>query len=35
MADTAHRLTDEKLEEMKKRLSAIYLNERRFNFEIR
>lgn len=24
MADTAHRLTDEKLEEMKKRLSAIY-----------
>ena len=24
MADTAHRLTDEKLEEMEKRLSAIY-----------
>lgn len=24
MADTAHRLTDEKLEEMKKRLTAIY-----------
>ena len=24
MADTVHRLTDEKLEEMEKRLSAIY-----------
>ena len=24
MADTAHRLSDEKLEEMEKRLSAIY-----------
>ena len=24
MKDTAHRLTDEKLEEMEKRLSAIY-----------
>lgn len=24
MADTAHRLTDEKLEEMENRLSAIY-----------
>ena len=24
MADTAHRLTDEKLEEMEERLSAIY-----------
>ena len=24
MVDTAHRLTDEKLEEMEKRLSAIY-----------
>ena len=24
MADTAHRITDEKLEEMEKRLSAIY-----------
>ena len=24
MADTAHRLTDEKLEEMEKRLPAIY-----------
>ena len=35
MADIAHRLTDEKLEEMEKRLSAIYSNERRFNFEIR
>ena len=35
MADTAHRLTDEKLEEIEKRLSAIYSNERRFNFEIR
>ena len=35
MADAAHILTDEKLEEMGKRLSAIYSNERRFNFEIR
>ena len=26
MADKAHRLTDEKLEEMEKRLSAIYSN---------
>ena len=29
MADKAHRLTDEKLEEMEKRLSAIYSNEQR------
>ena len=35
MADTAHYKTDLKLEEMEKRLSAIYSNERRFNFEIR
>ena len=36
MADKAHRLTDEKLEEMEKRLSAIYSRaERRFNFAIR
>ena len=36
MADTTHSLTDEKLEEMEKRLSAIYYRaERRFNFEIR
>ena len=35
MADKAHILTDEKLEEMEKRLSAIYSNERMFNFEIR
>ena len=35
MSDKAHRLTDEKLEEMEKRLSAIYSKERRFNFEIR
>ena len=35
MADKAHILTDEKLEEMEKRLSAIYSNERRSNFEIR
>lgn len=35
MADTEHLATDKKLEEMGKRLSAIYLNERRFNFEIR
>ena len=35
MADKAHRLTDEKLEEMEKRLSAIYSNEKRFNFEVR
>ena len=35
MADNAHRLTDEKLEEMERQLSAIYSNERRFNFEIR
>ena len=34
MADTAHRLTDEKLEEMEKRLSAIYSNERRLDFGI-
>ena len=26
MADKAHRLTDQKLEEMEKRLSAIYSN---------
>ena len=35
MADKAHRLTDEKLEEMEKRLSAIYSKEGRFNFAIR
>lgn len=35
MADIAHTKTDQKLEEMEKRLSAIYSNERRFNFEIR
>ena len=35
MADKARRLTDEKLEEMEKRLSAIYSNERGFNFAIR
>ena len=35
MADIAHAKTDQKLEEMEKRLSAIYSNERRFNFEIR
>ena len=29
MADKAHRLTDEKLEEMEKRLSAIYFCGRR------
>ena len=35
MADRAHELTDLKLDEMEKRLSAIYSNERRFNFEVR
>lgn len=35
MADIAHTKTDQKLEEIEKRLSAIYSNERRFNFEIR
>ena len=35
MADIAHTKTDQKLEEMEKRLSAIYSNERMFNFEIR
>ena len=35
MADIAHTKTDQKLEEMEKRLSAIYSNERRFNFEVR
>ena len=35
MADKAHRLTDKKLEEMEKRLSAIYSKEGRFNFAIR
>lgn len=35
MADKAHVITDGKLEEMEKRLSAIYSNERRFNFEVR
>ena len=35
MADIEHAKTGQKLEEMEKRLSAIYLNERRFNFEIR
>ena len=34
MADKAHRLTDEKLEEMEKWLSAIYSIERRFDFAI-
>ena len=34
MADTAHAKTDQKLEEMEKRLSAIYSSERRFNFEV-
>ena len=34
MADKAHRLTDEKLEEMEKRLSAIYSKEGRFNFAV-
>ena len=34
MADKAHRLTDEKLEELEKRLSAIYSIERRFDFAI-
>ena len=29
MADTAHRLTDEKLEEMEKRLSAIYFRAKK------
>ena len=35
MADIAHAKTDQKLEEMEKRLSAIYSNERRFNIEVR
>ena len=35
MADIAHAKTDQKLEEKEKRLSAIYSNERRFNFEVR
>ena len=35
MADIAHTKTDQKLEEMEKRLSAIYSNERRFNIEVR
>ena len=35
MADIAHTKTDQKLEEMEKRLSAIYSIERRFNFAIR
>ena len=34
MADKVHRLTNEKLEEMEKRLSAIYESERRFNIEV-
>ena len=34
MADKAHILTDLKLEEMEKRLSDIYSNERRFDFEV-
>ena len=34
MADTAHLATDKKLEEMEKRLSAIYSIEMRFNFAI-
>ena len=33
--DKAHRLTDKKLEEMEKRLSAIYSKEGRFNFAVR
>ncbi len=32
MADTANYKTDLKLEEIEKRLSAIYSNERRFDF---
>ena len=35
MADKSHILTDQKLEEMEKRLSAIYSKEGRFNFAIR
>lgn len=35
MADTAHTKTDQKLEEMEKRLSAVYSSERRLNFAIR
>ena len=35
MADISHYQTDLKLEEMEKRLSAIYSNERRFNIEVR
>ena len=35
MADKSHILTDQKLEEMEKRLSAIYSNERCFIFEVR
>ena len=34
MADKAHLLTDQKLEEMEKRLSAIYSKEGRFNFAV-
>lgn len=34
MADTAHYQTDLKLEEMEKRLSAIYPKEGRFNFAV-
>lgn len=35
MADTAHRLTDEKLEEMEKRLSAIYSRSEKKSVAIR
>ena len=34
MSDLAHAKTDEKLEEMEKRLSAIITIGRRFDFEI-
>lgn len=34
MADTAHRLTDEKLEEMEKRLSAIYSKVKKTGFTL-
>lgn len=34
MADTSHRLTDEKLEEMEKRLSAIYSRAEKTGFTL-
>ena len=34
MEDTAHRLTDEKLEEMEKRLSAIYSRAEKTGFTL-